>query len=210
MRLLALGLTGLLAFFALCLAPSSLAATGTGSAPQVEIDRSLFYSTVPSYASVGQNYTVKVMVTSNSNVTVPVLIRLEAPVDAFYIHPFLVEGSVSPHGSLLANFSLIPFGSSFRGTLNVTAVVSIWALNSMSRPQTVDSASLIVGSIRPQVAGQVTLVLSGLVVLAFLVVVSVVVVKQRGGPQPAQGGSESQSFRVAPRRLDSKGTFERQ
>ncbi len=161
----------------------ALAASAISTVRPLTIDRGLFSSTVPSYATIGQNYTVKVLVRSSANVTLPVLVRLEAPVDAFYIHPLLVEGSVSPHGELLANFSMVAFGSSYGGVLNVTAVVAIWALNSMSRPQVVDSVSLLVYSIRPLLVNQIALALVGLLVLVFVAIVAIVLANRKEGTE---------------------------
>ncbi len=166
-------------------------ASGTTSRPAVEIDNTLFASTVPSFATVGHNYTVKVIAVNHLNRTLPVLLRLEVPVDAVYVHPLLVQGSVPPNGQILANFSIIPFNPSYGGALNLTAVVEVWFLSNMSRPQVVDSSSALISGIMPVAAYQWALVLVSVIVLAFVGVVGLTLVRARDnlGNSPAVGSA---------------------
>jgi hypothetical protein len=150
------------------------ASTFTSQQPPLEIYRNLFSATLPSHASVGGNYTVKILVTSHMNESLPILLRLEAPVDAVYVHPLLVEGRISPYGQFLANFTVIPFSSSFQGPLNVTAALSVWFVSTQSRPQLVDSASFLIYDVRPHAAYQVLLGLVGILSLALVAIIVVV------------------------------------
>ncbi len=157
----------------------SFASTSTAQQPSLVIDRSLFSATLPSYANVGGNYTVKIQVTNNLNASLPILIRLEAPVEVVYIHPLLVEGRILPHGQFIANFTMIPFNSSFQRPLNVTAALSVWFVSTQSRPQLVDSVSFLIYDVRPHVEYQALLALVGLLSLALVVAVIVVLSRSR-------------------------------
>ncbi len=164
--------------------PAIAATTSTSPLPPLEIDRGLFSATLPSYAEVGGNYTVKILVTNHMNASLPILLRLETPVDAVYVHPLLVEGRISPYGQFLANFTFIPFNSSFQGPLNVTAALSVWFLSTQNRPQPVDSASFLVYEVRPHVAYQALLILAGVLVLALVAAVIMVLSRSEHGGTP--------------------------
>ncbi len=116
---------------------------------QVVIDRQTFATTVPSYAMLGENYTVKVVVVSSANITVPIIVQLNAPVDAIFVHPRVVRASVQPDGLVIANFSILPFGAPHRGPSNVTAQLFVFFPDAMTSPALVDQATATVSDIGP-------------------------------------------------------------
>jgi len=110
----------------------------------VSIDKGIFFSTVPSYATVARNYTVEVLVNNNSTIPIPIFLQLVVPVNVIAIHPFFLQTDVPPDGHLLANFSLIPFNTSYNAPINVSAQLSIWFFNNMSRPQLVEEVNTLI------------------------------------------------------------------
>ncbi len=115
--------------------------------PPVSMDRTVFLSTVPSSASVGQNYTVKVLVRNNSSQPIPVFVRVVPPINVMTVHPEFVATLVPPFGQVTDNFSVVPFNSSYKGTINVTATLYIWYYNQMNRPDQVEQISSTVYTI---------------------------------------------------------------
>jgi hypothetical protein len=145
----------------------------TQSIPPVSFDSTLFLATVPSYAVIGHNYTVIVLVTNNLNVSNLVLVRVDAPVDAAYSWPLLQTQTLQPFQQAFFNFTLIPFGSNSGRPINVTALLWIWNVNSTRAPQLVQSASKLISGVTPSsqvVAAAVVIIVAGLGVTSFLVV----------------------------------------
>lgn len=133
--------------------------------PPVSIDQELFMSTVPNYVSIGQNYTVKVLVRNNSDQPIPIYFRVEPPINAMTVHPIFVEALVPPNGQVTGNFTVIPFNSSYQGTINVTAVLYIWYYHQMGRPDQVQQLSALVYGVHPYRYSQVVLILLALVMI---------------------------------------------
>jgi hypothetical protein len=154
------------------------------AAPPASFDKTLFLSTVPSYATVGDNYTVKVLVSNNLDVPVPVLVRVNAPVASIYVWPLLQRGSVPPSGTKMFNFTLIAFSDNSGQPINVTALLWVWFVKNTSSPQLVQSSSKFINGVSQPVG-----VLLVSVVGVSLVVAAVVAVfwwrRQRGPPVPA-------------------------
>jgi hypothetical protein len=150
------------------------ASTNTASIPanvqgDIAIDGQRFVTTVPSYAVLGENYTVRVVIQSNVGIVVPVIVQLSTPVDAIFVHPRVVQMDVQPDSSAVASFTILPFGKPHTGPFNVTAQLYVFFPDSMSSPQLVDQATATVSSIGPNPfpylwivlvsAGAVTLIL---------------------------------------------------
>jgi len=119
-----------------------------GNAP-LSINRELFYATVPSYATVAHNYTIEVLVVNNSTSPIPIFVQLLVPVGAMIVHPLFLQTVVEGRSQILTNFSVIPFNTKFAAPINVSAQLSIWFFNNMSRPQLVDQVSSLVYQINP-------------------------------------------------------------
>ncbi len=133
---------------------SSAATTSTSSATpsiqgSVAIDKEQFVTAVPSYAVLGENYTLRVVVQSSANITVPIIVRVSTPVDAIFVHPQIVHANVQAMGSAVANFSILPFGAPNSGPFNVTAELYVFFPDSMSSPLLVDQANAVVEGIGP-------------------------------------------------------------
>lgn len=135
----------------------------------VMIDRALFLSTVPSYAVIGHNYTVKVLINNNSDQPIPVILRLIVPVNVMVVHPLIFDSEISPKGQSLANFSLVAFSSSNQEPLIVSAQLSIWFLNNMSRPQMVDDLSTTVYGVNHSPDSQYVFIFVGLLAVASII-----------------------------------------
>jgi hypothetical protein len=114
----------------------------------VSIDKTLFFSTVPSYAVLGHNYTVKLLVRNTSDQPVPIILRVNIPVDVIYTHPLLLQLVVGPGQQVLTNFSLIAFNR-YSGLINVTAVMWVWYFDQMPRPQIVQQVSTLIDGVTP-------------------------------------------------------------
>lgn len=119
------------------------------SNPPVYIDKSLLYATVPSYATIGLNNTVKVLVYNNSDQPIPVFVRLEGPINVITVHPVYVEALVPPYGQTTANFTMVAFSGSKNAMINVTAVLYIWFYNQMNQPKQVDQVSDTIFGVHP-------------------------------------------------------------
>lgn len=115
----------------------------------ISIDGQRFAATVPSYAVLGENYTVRVVIQSSVGIVVPVIVQLSTPVDAIFVHPRIVRMDVQPGSSAVANFTIVPFGKPHTGPFNVTAQLYVFFPDSMSSPQLVDQATATVSSIGP-------------------------------------------------------------
>ena len=125
------------------------------SGSSVRIDRPLFLATVPSYAVIGLNYTVKVLVRNNASSPVPIVLWIVAPVDSVLIRPYQIFSVVPANQGFLANFSLVAFHQPASGHNNVTAVLSVWAFTNMSRPQVVQQVNAVMFSAAPSSAALV-------------------------------------------------------
>jgi hypothetical protein len=140
-------------------APSSTSTTKTTSASSlvlpslqggIAIDKQQFVTSVPSYALLGVNYTLRVVVQSSVSIVVPVVIKIAVPVEAIFVHPQIIKMDVQPESSAIANFTILPFGAPHTGPFDVTAQLYVFFLNSnMSSPELVDQATAVVSSIGP-------------------------------------------------------------
>lgn len=117
--------------------------------PPVSMNRNIFLSTVPTYTNVGENYTVMIVVSNTAQQPIPVLFRLEPPINAMTVHPIYVQALVPPHGQVIGNFTIVPFNSSYQGTINMTAMLYIWYYNQMSNPALVQQLSTSMYGINP-------------------------------------------------------------
>lgn len=129
--------------------PVRAASTSAGAnvSGNVTIDQAQFKASVPLYAFLGENYSLRIIINSNANLTVPIIVELSVPVGAIYVHPRVVRTSIQPGGLVLANFSILPFGIPHQGPYNVTALLYVFFPLSMSSPLLVDQATGVVSSI---------------------------------------------------------------
>ena len=147
----------------------------------VSMNQQLFLSTVPSYAVLGHNYTVRILVKNNSDQPAPIILRVNVPVDVIYTHPLLQQLVVEPGQQVLANFSLIPFNR-YSGPINVTAILWVWFFAQMPRPVVVQQLSTIINGVAPSPLSNYALVLVvGLSVAAAVVVLLSVRRRRRAG-----------------------------
>jgi len=157
------------------------AASTTGGTGQLTIDQSRFIASVPSSATVGENYTLSVEVQSTANVTVPIIVRVIAPVSAIFVHPQILRADIPPNGTVLATFTIVPFIIWHQGPMNVTASLWVWFIHKTSTPQLVDQATAYVYSIRPSAFPYLkVLLISGATVAIVLVLVFYPNVIRRG------------------------------
>lgn len=174
------------------IAPAARPVWGASTAqnPPVSIDQPLFISTVPSYAVLGHNYTVKILVKSNSDQPVPIILRVSAPVDVIYTHPLLMQLVVEPGEQIMANFSLIAFNR-YTGLINVTAILWVWFFAQMSRPEVVQQLSTVINGVEPSPLSTYALVLIVALSAAIAGVAFVLVMRRRRsrlyGPSPSDG-----------------------
>jgi hypothetical protein len=161
------------------------AAQDTQSSP-VSIDQTLFLSTVPSYAVLGHNYTVKLLVSNTSNESVPIILRVSVPVGLIYTHPTILQLIVEPDQQVLTNFSLIAFDK-YNGPINVTAILWVWFYDNSSRPVVAEQISTVIDSVTPSPLSSIALIsiVALSVTTAAIVVFSVRRGRRRGmDPQP--------------------------
>jgi len=115
----------------------------------ISINQQQFVATVPSYAVLGTNYTLRVVIQSSADIVVPVIVQMSAPVGAIFFHPRVVRMSVPPMGSMVANFTILPFAPPQTGPYKVTALLYVFFPLSMSSPLLVDQVTATVSSIGP-------------------------------------------------------------
>ncbi len=106
-------------------------------------------ATVPSYAVLGTNYTVRVVIQSSVDIVVPIIVQMSAPVGAIFFHPRVVRMSIPPMGFMVANFTILPFAPPHTGPYNVTALLFVFFPLSMSSPLLVDQVTATVSTIGP-------------------------------------------------------------
>jgi hypothetical protein len=183
---------------------SSTTSSSSVTAPSLKgdlaIDGLQFAQTIPSYAVLGDNYTVRVVVHSTATISVPVIIQISVPVEAIYVHPQILQADIQPMGTLVANFTIVPFAPPHTGPYNVTALLFVFFPDSMSSPQLVDQATATVTSMGPNQFPYLGVVLVGACVAALvLVVVFYRELTGRGSPPPEweQGPGRSSVLRSA-------------
>ena len=115
----------------------------------ISIDQQQFLQTVPSYAVLGENYTLRVVIQNNADIVVPVVVQVTTPVGAIFVHPRVIRMSVAPSSSMVANFTILPFGHPRTGPYNVTALLFVFFPLSMSSPLLVDRVTATVSTIGP-------------------------------------------------------------
>jgi hypothetical protein len=128
----------------------------------------LFVSTVPSYPVLGHNYTVKLQVTNISNESVPIVLRLDAPIEVVFTSPIYLNVEVGPSSQTTFNFTLVAYAVQ-RGPLNVTATMWVWYINQMNRPVIAQQISTSINGVNysPQ-SREAELLLAVVAVLAVL------------------------------------------
>jgi hypothetical protein len=154
---------------------SSSSTTSTSSLPAnvsggISIDQQQFLATVPSYAVLGTNYTVRVVIQSNVDIVVPIIVQMSAPVGAIFFHPRVVRTSVPPMGSVVTNFTILPFAPPRTGPYNVTALLFVFFPLSMSSPQLVEQVTATVSTIGPNPFPYLGLVLISAAVVALVLI----------------------------------------
>lgn len=157
-------------------APSSTTTTTTSSAGLqgiLTIDGASFFSSVPSSATLGQNYTLRVLIESSSNLTLPIIVRVLAPVETILIHPLVLRTDLAPMGSLVANFSIVPFVSWNKAPINVTAAAWVWFINQMSTPRLVAQTTAYIYTIGGGSPSYLNVLVFAAVVAVVLAVVAV-------------------------------------
>ncbi len=164
--------------------PSATPALGVASSDSllVSMDKTLFISTIPSYAVLGHNYTVRVLVTNHSNQSVPIILRIDGPLDLVYTYPIFVQVAVEPGHQLLSNFSLIAFATSTQ-TINVTAKLWVWFFDKTPAPVLVQQVSATINGVRSPAYSRI--ILAGVVVLIALPIVVISIKRLRRG-QPGK------------------------
>jgi hypothetical protein len=150
-RLLSAALLGLLALWiSACGAEPAHAELSSQQvsdlARSVSIDQTLFVSTVPSYAILGHNYTVLVDVTNTSNQSIPITLRVDAPIDIVYTYPVYLQVVVGAYSTLDNNFTLMAFNTT-PALLNVTVTMWIWFTNQMPRPVVAQQLSTVIAGV---------------------------------------------------------------
>lgn len=149
--------------------------------PPVSMDNNLFLASVPSYPNIGQNYTVRILVNNNSDEPIPILFRVDVPVDVFDVHPIFLTIVVPPGGQIIGNFTINAFNRSYKGPIVVTATLWIWFYAIMNRPQEVQSLSATVFGVNPSPYSQTVWILSGLA-MVIAVCATVLFLKRSGLP----------------------------
>ena len=153
----------------------------------VEIDSILFVSTVPSFGTIGHNYTAEVRVINNVDVPVPILLRVNVPLNAIYVHPQLFQATVQPSSQLIVNFTLIPFTSSHSGPLFVDAMLWVWFRDRMNAPQLVQEVNAQMYGVGPS-PYRVPIIIGSLTAVALVIVVAVVYSGRRRVDRPLVPG----------------------
>ena len=152
------------------------------------IDSSLFEQSVPSTATVGGNYTLRIQIQSTSNLTLPVIVRIVAPVSEVFVHPLLLRTSVPAMGSITANFTMVPFVIWHATPINVTAAVWVWFTGKMPTPELFDQSSAYIYNINASSFPYLPLILVfGAVVTVVLIVVFHPNLIRRRGPDDGLG-----------------------
>jgi hypothetical protein len=126
---------------------------------------------VPSYAVLGENYTLRIEMQSNATIPVPIIVQVSASVDAIFVHPRVVRMTIPPMTSMVANFTILPFGTPHTGPFNVTALLYVFFPLSMSSPQLVDQATAVVSSIGPNPFPYLEIALISAAVVALVLIV---------------------------------------
>lgn len=168
---------------------SNVETTSFNQSSLVEIDSILFVSTVPSFGTIGHNYTAEVRVVNNLDVPVPIILRVNVPLTAIYVHPQLFQATVQPSSELIANFTLIPFTSSYNGPLFVNAMLWVWFRDRMNAPQLVQEVNAQMYGVGPS-PYQFPIIIGSLTAVALAIVVAVVHSRRRRVNRPPVRGDE--------------------
>jgi hypothetical protein len=150
---------------------STVSPGGANVTGQVTIDKAQFMASVPPYAILGDNYSLRVVIDSNASLVVPVIIQISVPVGGIYVHPRVVRGSIQPNSLMLANFTILPFGHPGEGPFNVTVLLYVFFPLTMSSPLLVDQATAPVLSIGPNPFPYLPVVLVSAVAVGVVLVV---------------------------------------
>jgi hypothetical protein len=131
-----------------------------------------FFASVPSYAVLGENYTLSLVVQNKANITVPIVLQVVASVDAIYTYPRVVRTSILPDTSLtVRNFTMVPFGAPHQGgPFNITAELYVFYPNKMSSPQLIGSTTAVVTTIGPNPFPYLDLLVASAAIVAVVLV----------------------------------------
>ena len=71
-------------------------------------------------------------------------------------------GTVQPNSQFLANFTIVVFSQSSQGEISISAVLSIWFVGVMSKPQVVQQISADIYRVEPSSYSQIVFFITGL------------------------------------------------
>jgi len=158
-------------------AASSSAGTG-GLTPTersaIMVDVSLYHATVPSYAYLGQNFTVKLEVSNTSNESLPLILELSAPVDMLYVSPLIFHQTIPAGSHQTFNFSVVAIQTASQGSFPVTAKIWIWFIDRMSTPELVSQTTTQIYGIGPSPVARIIVPVLLLTVAAVILVFVVI------------------------------------
>ncbi len=158
--------------------------------PSITIDNSLFMSTVPSYPSIGKNYTVRVLITNTFEKQVPIIVQLKAPVDVVQIHPLLLHTFAVPGQQLMANFTIVVFNGGYKGPIGLTVLLWVWPENSTG-PQLGGQVSTLMYGANPSFFSGPIIALTSMAILATVMVSAFYYLRHRRQPHGYIAGSNS-------------------
>ncbi|MCL4519962.1 MAG: hypothetical protein M1587_12290 [Thaumarchaeota archaeon] len=170
--------------------------------PPVHIDQVLFMSTVPTSANIGQNYTVEVLISNNSDQPVPILLQLNVPLNMVNVRPFIILETAEPEGQFLANFTIVAFSKPNQGTISITAILSIWFVGLMNQPQIVQQISANIYRVNPSNYSQVIFLVTVAGIASAVAIVSLYLRKSRHSGQCAELNSTLTAAKLNTSALD--------
>ncbi len=152
-------------------ATTSTSSSGLNMTQLLVLNKPLFLGTVPAYAVIGVNYTLKIEILNNANRTVPVVLRVDVPVNAIFVHPQVIRAEIPPNGTLEANFTMVPFGHPQAGPFDVTLLLYVFFPDAMTSPVLVDQAIGVVATIAPNQFPYLAIVLASAAAITLILVV---------------------------------------
>ena len=146
--------------------PSVVVTVNATQQQDISVNPVAYYASIPSHMTVGQNYTIRVLVSNNGPNAQPLIVTLNTPTGFMVANPLEQDVVLTPSDSITLLFYIVPY-ESHQGILNVTMNLFVANGSSTHTPLLIESLSAQVYSISRSAAP--TIIVLSVIVVAFAV-----------------------------------------
>lgn len=169
------------------LSPTARAANQSALSGPVTVDTPLFDSSIPSQLNVGQNYSVRVLLTNIESQEIPIIVTISVPSNYIIANPLAQRLVVGPHQSVLTIFYLVPYAK-HSGLLSIT--LGLYIANGTGIPIAIGTLTRDVDGIQSSVIPTIVTVTVIGIIITVSAVFAVRALIRRPSPDESQDSSK--------------------